>query len=44
MRQKLQRRLKQYGSNLDSNQMEDIQGRAADAYIELKEAHHFDYI
>jgi len=44
IRQKLLRRIKQYGSNLDSNQMEDIQRRAADAYLELKEAHHFDHI
>jgi guanylate kinase len=44
MRQKLLRRIKEYGSNLDINQLEDLQQRASDAYVELKEAHHFDYI
>jgi len=44
MRQKLLRRLKQFGSDLDSNSIEDLQRRASDAYVELKEAHHFDYI
>jgi guanylate kinase len=44
MRQKLLRRIKEYGSNLDSQEMKDIQRRATDAYLELKEAHHFDYV
>jgi guanylate kinase len=44
MRQKLLHRLKKFGSSMDSSQMEDIQRRASDAYFELKEAHHFDYI
>jgi guanylate kinase len=44
MRQKLLFRLRQYGSQPDPNQMEDLEKRANDAYFELKEAHHFDYI
>ena len=44
IRQKLLRRIKQYGSHLDSQAIKDIQRRATDAYLELKEAHHFDYI
>jgi guanylate kinase len=44
VRQKLLRRIKQYGSNLDSHEIKNIQQRATDAYLELKEAHHFDYI
>ena len=44
IRQKLLRRIKQYGSHLDSQGIKDIQRRATDAYLELKEAHHFDYI
>jgi guanylate kinase len=44
MRQKLLCRLKHLGSKMDTYQMEDLQKRASDAYFELKEAHHFDYI
>jgi guanylate kinase len=44
MRQKLLFRLEQYGGQPDSNQMEDLEKRANDAYFELKEAHYFDYI
>jgi len=44
IRQKLLRRNKQYGINLTPNEVKDIQRRATDAYLELKEAHHFDYI
>ncbi len=44
MRQKLLHRLKEFGSGMDSSQMEDIQRRASNAYFELKEAHNFDYI
>jgi guanylate kinase len=44
IRQKLLRRNKQYGTILTPHEIKDIQKRATDAYKELKEAHHFDYI
>ena len=44
MRQKLLRRMKQYGRMLNAQEVKDIQQRAVDAYFELKEAHHFDHI
>jgi guanylate kinase len=44
MRQKLLYRLKHHGSKMDAYHMKDLQKRASDAYFELKEAHHFDYI
>jgi len=44
MRQKLLRRMKQYGRILNAQEVKDIQQRAIDAYFELKEAYHFDYI
>lgn len=44
IRQKLLRRIKHYETNLTSYDIKDIQQRATDAYLELKEAHYFDYI
>jgi guanylate kinase len=44
MRQKLLNRFKQSGRSLDSSSLRDIIRRATDAYVELKEAHHFEYI
>jgi guanylate kinase len=44
MRQKLLCRLRHSSSEIDTDQMEDLQKRASDAYLELKEAHHFDFI
>jgi guanylate kinase len=38
------RRTKQYGTTINTKEIKDIQQRATDAYLELKQAHHFDYI
>ena len=44
IRQKLLRRIKQYGTTINTTDIKDIQQRAIDAYHELREAYHFDFI